>query len=57
MRGLNQEKNNMTPEQALDFLYKATQNVSAVKAFHDQAIAAALIIKKALEEKNEQPKG
>jgi hypothetical protein len=47
----------MTPEQALDFLYKATQNVSAVKAFHDQAIAAALIIKKALEEKNEQPKG
>lgn len=44
----------ITPEQALDFLYRATQNVQAVKAFHDQALQAAMVLQKLIADS--QPK-
>jgi len=42
-------ENKITPEQALEFLYKASCSVNAPKQFHDQAIACAMLLKELIE--------
>ena len=44
-------ENKITPEQALDFIYKAVCSVNAPKQFHDQALACAMKLKEIIEEK------
>jgi hypothetical protein len=49
-------ENKITPEQALDFLYKATCSVNAPKQFHDQSIACAMVLKELIESKKQEAK-